>query len=38
MAARTLYLPADTTIDLSAAKATASQLSQQATLEDLRTC
>jgi hypothetical protein len=37
MMARTLYLPADTTIDLTAAKATASQLSQQATLEDLRT-
>ena len=37
MMARTLYLPADTTIDLTAAKTTASQLSQQATLEDLRT-
>jgi hypothetical protein len=36
MIARTLYLPADTTIDLTAAKTTASQLSQQATLEDLR--
>ncbi len=37
MMARTLHLPADTTIDLTAAKATASQLTQQATLEDLRT-
>jgi hypothetical protein len=37
MMARTLYLPADTTINLTAAKTTASQLSQQATLEDLRT-
>jgi len=37
MMARTLYLPADTTINLTAAKTTASQLSQQATPADLRT-
>src|SRR6266545_528246 len=37
MLARTLYLSAHTTIDLTAAKTTASQLSQQATLADLRT-
>ncbi len=37
MMARTLYLPADTTINLAAAKTVASQLAQQATVEDLRT-
>jgi len=37
MMARTFYLPADTTIDLAAAKTTASQLCQQASLADLRT-
>ena len=37
MMARTLYLPADTTINLTAAKTVASQLAQQATVEDLRT-
>ena len=37
MMARTFYLPADTTIDLAAAKSTASQLCRQASLEDLRT-
>jgi hypothetical protein len=37
MMARTLYLPADTTINLTAARTIASQLAQQATVEDLRT-
>ncbi|MGE5830570.1 MAG: hypothetical protein ACM30G_19710 [Micromonosporaceae bacterium] len=36
MMARTIYLPADTTIDLAAAKATASRLCQQASPVDLR--
>jgi hypothetical protein len=37
MMARTIYLPADTTIDLTAAKTLASQLCQQASVDDLRT-
>ncbi|SRR6266487_3271168 len=37
MMARTIYLPADTTIDLTAAKTLASRLCQQASVDDLRT-
>lgn len=37
MMARTLYLPADTTINLAAAKTAARQLCQRASLADLRT-